>query len=340
MRGLGRVVTAGAALCLSISVGACGSDDNTQTGSASGGGATQSTGGADVKGKTIGVSMHFLADDYAKDFAEKVKAAGKAAGVNVKVSSADGDPAKQLSDIQSFATRKVDAIIVIPIDEAAVVPAIKTATSASIPVLSASPIPAVDKDLTAIVGPSDFENGKAACKEMADTIDTPGAEIAISTASVSLYRINERVRGCKEALGSAGLKVVATAKGLSPEEGLKNAQNLLSAHPKLRGIFGSFSNLVLGAGNAVRQAGKSDVAVSGIDADRTIIKQIASGNVTDVAAQFPSQQADLITKAALTVLAGGKVAHDQQTQLPTRTVDKANYKARYQEIWGEPYPAG
>jgi len=343
MRHLGlKGAAALAAASMAFAVAACGDSDekSSSSGAATTGTTAAAAKPASVKGKTIGVSMHFLADDYAKDFSSTVKSDLEAKGAKVILSSADGDPGKQLSDIQSMTTRRVDAMIVIPIDESAIVPAIKIAKKANIPVLSASPIPAVDKELTAIVGPSDFGNGEAACKEMAAKIDTPGAEVAISTASVTLYRIDQRVAGCKKALDAANLKVVDTAKGLSPEEGLKNAQNLISAHPKLRGIFGSFSNLVLGAGNAVKQAGRKDVAVSGIDADRAIIKQIASGNVTDVAAQFPSQQAKLIAAATATVVGGGTVEHDQQDQLPTRTVDSTNYEDRYQEIWGEPYPTG
>jgi ribose transport system substrate-binding protein len=332
MRTIGRTGAAMlAALAVAGGMAACGDEDETSPG---GSAATAEN----LDGKTVGVSMHFLADDYSKDFAETVKREAEAVGAKVITSSADGDPGKQLSDIQSLVTRQVDALVVIPIDEAAVVPAIKAAKNADVPVISASPIPGVDEDLTAVVGPSDFNNGKAACQEMADAIGTEGAEVAISTASVKLYRIEQRVAGCEEALDEAGLEVVATTTGLSPEEGLKNAQNLLSAHPKLRGIFASFSNLVLGAGNAVKQSGRGNVEVSGIDADRTIIKQIADGNVTGVAAQFPSQQAELIVDATKTLLSGGEVAHDQQDKLPTRTVNESNYEQRYQEIWGEPYP--
>jgi ribose transport system substrate-binding protein len=326
VRGIQKLATT---ICVAAAVAglaACGSGSNSGGGSGS------------VKGKVIGLSMHFLADDYSKAFADTVKKTAAAQGVKVRVDNAGGDAGKQLSDIQSLTTQRVDALIVIPIDESAVVPAVKTATRAKIPVLSASPIPAVNSDLTAIVGPSDYGNGKAACEEMAKKINSPGAEVAISTASVKLYRIEQRVKGCQDALKAANLKVVATTAGLSPEEGLQNAQNLLSGHPKLRGIFASFSNLVLGAGNAVKAAGRKNVAVSGIDADRAIIKQISKGTVNDVAAQFPIEQAKLITKAAISVLQGGKISHDQENQLPTRTVDAINYKQRYQEIWGEPFP--
>jgi len=326
MRGK-RLVAAATVAAVAAGTAACGSSNSS-------GGSSDS-----AKGKTIGLSMHFLADDYSKAFADEVRTAAAAAGVKVRVDNAGGDANKQLSDIQSLVTQRVSALIVIPIDESAVVPAINMATRAKIPVLSASPIPAVDDKLTAIVGPSDYNNGKAACAQMAKAIGTRGAQVAISTASVKLYRIEQRVAGCRSALKAAGLKVAATSAGLTPEEGLQNAQNLLSAHPRLRGIFASFSNLVIGAGNAVKQAGRKNVVVSGIDADRSIIKLISQGSVHDVAAQFPREQAKLIVKDTIRSLTGGKVPHNEANLLPTRTVDAQNFKNRYQEIWGEPFPA-
>jgi ribose transport system substrate-binding protein len=289
---------------------------------------------------TIGVSMHFMADDYAKAFADEVQKKGKELGLDVVVYSADGNPQKQLSDIQSLVTQQVNAIVVIPIDEVAIVPGLKDAAAANIPIISASPVPGAADILTAVVGPSDFENGKAACAEMVDAMKAhgQGMNVGISTASVTLYRIDQRVAGCEAALDEAGAKVIDTVKGLSPEEGLANAQNLLSAHPDIGGIFGSFSNLVIGAGNALKQANNKDVAVSGIDADRSIIQLILQDWVTDVAAQFPSQQADLIAQAAADVVAGKPVEKDQQNLLPSRTVDKSNAKDRYKEIWGEEMP--
>jgi ribose transport system substrate-binding protein len=291
-----------------------------------------------AEAKTVGVSMHFMADDYAKVFAETIKAKGKELGLDVVVYSADGDPQKQLSDIQAFVTQGVAAFVVIPIDEVAIVPGLKAAAAAKIPIVAASPVPGAADVLAAVVGPSDFGNGKAACTEMAAAMKArgKGMDVAISTASVTLYRIDQRVEGCIAALKEAGATVVGTVKGLSPEEGLANAQNLISAHPDLDGIFGSFSNLVIGAGNAVKQANRNDISVSGIDADRSIIQLITQGWVTDVAAQFPAEQAGLIAKTVADIVNGKEVDKDQQDLLPSRTVDKANAAERHQEIWGVP----
>ena len=189
-----------------------------------------------AEGAVIGLSMHFLADDYAQVFADTVAATGEEVGLEVLQASADGDPQKQLSDIESYVSQGVDALIVIPIDEAAVIPALRTASEAGIPVLSASPVPGAEDSITSVVGPSDFENGRATCNEMVEAMAEAGngMDVAISTASVILYRIEQREEGCRAALDEAGANVVAEETGLSPEEGLANAQNLLSAHPRPR----------------------------------------------------------------------------------------------------------
>jgi ribose transport system substrate-binding protein len=290
---------------------------------------------------TIGLSMHFLADDYAQVFADTVESTATDLGLEVRSASADGDPQKQLSDIASFVGEGVDALIVIPIDEAAIVPALQSTADAGIPILSASPVPGAEDIIASVVGPSDFENGRAACEEMVAAMEEAGAamDVAISTASVQLYRIEQREEGCRAALDEAGATVVATERGLSPEEGVANAQNLLSAHSELSGIFASFSSLVVGAGNALKQANRTDVAVSGIDADSAVVQLIVEGYVTSVAAQFPREQAELITQAAADVLAGEEVDADQQDLLPTRTVNDANAEERHEEIWGEPLPS-
>lgn len=333
---LRRVVTLLAAVALFAT--ACGNgaspSPDTTDGATDGG-----TNGEQVTG-TIGLSMHFLADDYAKEFQATVEEKAAEFGHTVMSASADGDPNKQLSDIESFVTQGVDAIIVIPIDEVGVVPALRSADEAGIPILSASPVPEAEEILTAVVGPSDFENGKAACEDMIADMESrdDGTDVAISTASVTLYRIDQRELGCRDALSEAGATVVDVQKGLSPEEALAIGQNLLSAHPELDGIFASFSNLVIGAGQAVKDADKvGQVSVSGIDADRAIIQLICEGAVTSVGAQFPSQQAELITIAADDVINGRDVDPDQQDQLPTRTVTADNAEERYQEIWGDEF---
>lgn len=322
----------------SLMLTACGGDDDDDGAESPTDTPTQAGSEGAETTSVIGLSMHFLADDYAQVFADTVEASATDLGIEVRSASADGDPQKQLSDIESFIAQGVDALIVIPIDEAAIVPALQGADAAGVPILSASPVPGAEDIITAVVGPSDFENGRATCEEMLTVMQEAGAgmDVAISTASVQLYRIEQREEGCRAALDDAGATVVATEVGLSPEEGLANAQNLLSAYPELDGIFASFSNLVIGAGNALKQAGRQDVSVSGIDADSAIVQLIVEGYVSSVAAQFPRDQAELITEVTAAVLAGDEVDPDQQDLLPTRTVNATNAEDRHEEIWGRP----
>lgn len=54
----------------------------------------------------------------------------------ITVSDAQNDSATQLNDIQNFISQGVDAILINPVDSDAVIPAIKAANNAHIPVIA------------------------------------------------------------------------------------------------------------------------------------------------------------------------------------------------------------
>src|SRR5437879_5982450 len=63
-------------------------------------------------------------------------------GVEVVTLSADGDIAKQSSDISTLVNRKVNVLLVTSLDGNAVIPALKAAHDAGIPILAVSNEPA------------------------------------------------------------------------------------------------------------------------------------------------------------------------------------------------------
>ena len=81
--------------------------------------------------------MHFMRDDYAVKLAETIEAViGQYPESSVVITDANGTPPKQLADMENLVVQGVDAIIVIPIDEKAILPAIKKANDKNIPVVA------------------------------------------------------------------------------------------------------------------------------------------------------------------------------------------------------------
>ena len=68
-------------------------------------------GTTEKKGYTIGLSMHFMRDDYALNCVEAVKAvAAKYPGSNVVATDANANPPKQLADMENLIAQGVDGV--------------------------------------------------------------------------------------------------------------------------------------------------------------------------------------------------------------------------------------
>ena len=110
---------------------------------------------------TVGLSMHFMRDDYAVKLVDSVRAEmAKYPDASVVVTDANASPPKQLADMENLVVQEVDAIIVIPIDEKAILPAIAKANDKNIPVVAITKIPGAQV-LTTVAASGDYANGKA-----------------------------------------------------------------------------------------------------------------------------------------------------------------------------------
>jgi D-xylose transport system substrate-binding protein len=84
----------------------------------------------------IGLSMDTLKEERWQVDRDLFTAAVQAAGADVLVQSANSNDAVQLQNIESLITQKVDALVIIPHDGAAMAKAVNLAHQAGIPVLS------------------------------------------------------------------------------------------------------------------------------------------------------------------------------------------------------------
>src|SRR6186713_2371703 len=84
---------------------------------------------------TIGVAFETLQTEYWVAGFEAIKAELKKRNINVVEAIADGDANRQLQQVRTFITRKVDGIVLVPKDSKTCIPAIKAANEANIPIV-------------------------------------------------------------------------------------------------------------------------------------------------------------------------------------------------------------
>lgn len=281
---------------------------------------------------TVGLSMHFMRDDYAVKLAETVEAVmAQYPESSVIITDANGAPPKQLADIENLVVQGVDAIIVIPIDEKAILPAIRKANEKNIPVVAITKIPGANV-LTTIGSTADYANGKAS-GELLVLVTGGKGKLAMIGIPFSLWRIDERERGFLDAIKDTDLEVVVKQSGLDQAKIQDTVSGILVAHPDLAGIWCTFSNQLVGAADALRSASRKDIALTGIDADKAIIERIKNGWISGSAAQFPVEQGQYAAQAVIKHFAGEPVlaAYEVSTGLVTPdNVDEMNIR-----IWGK-----
>jgi len=281
---------------------------------------------------TVGVSMHFMRDDYADKLVESIETAVAAyPQAGVVVTDANGTAQKQLADMENLVVQAVDAIIVVPIDEKAILPAIRAANAQNIPVVAITRIPGAEV-LTTIAANGDYANGKASGELLVEATGGKG-KVAMIGIPYSLWRIDERERGFEDAIAGTELEVVSRQSGLDQAKVQDTVAGILIAHPDLAGIWCAFSNQLVGAADALRSAGRRNVAITGIDADEAIIERIRKGWITGAAAQFPREQGRLAADAVIAWLEGRQVP--AEFEVPVGLVTRDNADEMQALIWGE-----
>jgi len=283
-------------------------------------------------GHTIGLSMHFMRDDYAEKLVQTVKAVtAQHPGWKVTVTDANAEPQKQISDMENLEVQGVDAIIVVPIDEKAILPAITQANARHIPIVAITKIPGA-RVLTTIGANGDYANGKASGELMVRATGGTG-KLAVIDIPYKLWRIDQREKGFMDAIKHSNLQVVAKQSGMDQAKIQDTVSGILIAHPDLAGIWCAFSNQLIGAADALHMANRRNVVLTGIDADKAIMERIESGWITGSAAQFPAAQGRLAAQAVFDHFAGKPVAAGYD--VPVKLVTPDNVAAMRRKIWGK-----
>lgn len=210
---------------------------------------------------TIGVSVPAGSNNTVKTWFNAIKAKAEANGMEVVGIDAQVNPTKQLSDIDSLLTQGVDAVIIWPLDAAALKPAIDRVNAKNIPVVGVDfnvKKGGPDYSLTSQVI---FDRGDTAVKaaELFANTFPDGAEVAgIGMAIPVPGNIFVMETFKSESEKYANLKWVGQQD--NPTDNISGAEplmaNLLTKHPKLQAVFTYNDESAIGAAQAVLNANK------------------------------------------------------------------------------------
>ncbi|MCT4386183.1 substrate-binding domain-containing protein [Lacticaseibacillus paracasei] len=167
----------------------------------------------------VGVSLSTLSNPFFVSVRNGIQDLAKKNKTNVQVSDAQNDTAKQNSNIEDLIQKKVDVLIINPVDSSAITPAVKDANDAGIPVITVDRSSDGGKVLT-LVASNSTKGGQMAAKYMIEKLGKD-AKIAELQGIPGASATRERGKGFDgEADGIKAVKAgdMAATVAQKPEE--------------------------------------------------------------------------------------------------------------------------
>lgn len=244
------------------------------------------TGGPRYGLSTVGLSYPFAAA-IAKGFSD----AAARAGASAVVLDAKGDVQKQANDIDDLIAQRVAGIAVMPLDSVVAQGWVRRANAQNVPIAAvaalvgdpkARSVEDVYPGLMALASQDEVAAGRAAGSLALRWLPRDRlARIAIIEGAAGFPEVEQRARGFRAALDTAGARyvVVASQPGNWTSEGGEAAcQNILAAHPDIDLFYNEADDMMIGCARAVR-AGGSWARLIGVGGSKLGIASIKAGAV-------------------------------------------------------------
>ena len=243
----------------------------------------------------------------------------------VMAPESEDDYASQTSMMEDFITQGVKGIAVCGINLDALIPAIKKANEAGIPVVMFNTITELEGvDVYAYSGYNQY-NGGAKIADWVNEKTGGKAVVAIIEGLPSDYttqRMGGFVDRCAEAYPD--ITVVASQPGdWVREKGMNAAMDMIQAHPEINVIYGLSDEMALGAVQACKQLNRDDIICVGLDGNPNAKEAVKAGELDGTLDCGPVAIGANAIKALADAIDG--VARDEKIiEAETTVVDSTN----------------
>jgi inositol transport system substrate-binding protein len=287
------------------------------------------TSGAALADMKIGVSMSQFDDTWLTYLRESMdkKAKSYPDGVQLQFEDARSDVVKQLSQVESFISQKVDAIVVNPVDTAATRKITEAAVKAGIPLVYVNRRPddlKLPKGVVTVAS-NDMEAGEMQMQYLADKMGGKG-DIVILLGDLANNSTTNRTKGVKEVLAKyPNIKVEQEQTGIwLRDKGMTLVNDWLTQGRKFDAVVANNDEMAIGAAMALNQAGvdKGTVLIAGVDGTPDGLNAIKKGNMAVSVFQDAKGQADGSIDTAVKMAKNEPV--EQNVWVPYRLITPQN----------------
>jgi ribose transport system substrate-binding protein len=266
--------------------------------------------------KVLGVALPNLTNPYYVAMKKSFEMNGAAQGFDVKVLIADNDAAKQLSQVQSFVERKVDAVALNCTASGPCVSEVQELNAAKIPVFTINLLPDPDglkqagATVVQAVQTDQKMGGKYIGEQLVKTLGPSGSAIIGIVGEPTSVAANARDDGFKEALAAnPNVKFVALVNGKVEETtSLKVTTEMLQGNPKMTVVYSDTEPSAIGSSAAISQLGLAGKVVLYAFVDKLGVQQIQENSIMKAGAiQDPASLAKIQVENIRKYFAGEKL---------------------------------
>ncbi|MFF0224244.1 D-ribose ABC transporter substrate-binding protein [Streptomyces sp. NPDC004629] len=305
-------VTAGLLLTLS----ACGSSDDSDTGTK----ASNSK-----KSNLIAIITPSPDNPFFKAEGDAAKAKAESMGYKTSVASHDDDPNKQSELVDAAISRHAAAIILDNAGADASIGPVQKATKAGIPVFL------IDREINktgvakAQIVSNNSQGAQIAAQEFVKGMKEKGNYVEL-TGKASDTNAGVRSKGYNDVISQyPGMKRVAQqSANWDQQEAFSKMETILQRNPNIQGVIAGNDTMALGALAALKSAKKTGVVVVGFDGSPDAIAQIKSGAMLATALQPAALGAQQAVEQADTFIKTGKTGQPEKQSIDCELVTKAN----------------
>ncbi|MDN6194152.1 MAG: D-ribose ABC transporter substrate-binding protein, partial [Alkalibacterium sp.] len=260
----------------------------------------------DPNDMVVGLSVSTLNNPFFVSLEEGVVNTAESEGTEVSTVDAQDDTAKQLNDVSDLIQQDVDVLLINPVDSAAIEPAIESANSAGIPVIT------IDRsteggEVVTLVASDNVEGGEMAAQYIIDLVGEGATTVQLEgVPGASATR--ERGEGFMN-IAEDGLDVVdSQTANFNRSEGLTVMENMLQSNENVEAIFAQNDEMALGALEAIEAAGLAeDIVVVGFDGNDDAIEAIEAGRMDATIAQQPLEMGRIAMETAFEYFDGEEI---------------------------------
>jgi len=228
---------------------------------------------------TFGLSISTQVNPFYKAMADGMKQESKTMGIEAYVLSADDKLAKQISDVEDLIQKQID-VLLINATQSGAQAVIEKAAKAGIKVVTLQR-QIQSAAVSAHIGTDNVVIGMMGANWVVNALGGKG-NVVVLEGIPGAASSEDRKKGAAMVFPKhSGIKIVAqqTAE-YDRAKALHVMENILQAHPDIDAVYTFNDEMAMGALSACKAAKRTDIKITGMDANKDAVESVKKGELT------------------------------------------------------------